>query len=70
MTHHKTKIEARAGRHTQFAFMESQHPIKPNGDMYFAREAIIAAYIGRDIEKRLLVEGAVSVLRPAVLIAV
>ena len=70
MTHHKSKIQTWTGWHTQFAFMESQHPIKPNGDMYFAREAIIAAYIGRDIEKRLLVESAVSVLRPAVLITV
>ena len=70
MAHHKSKIETRAGRHTQFAFMESQHPIETKGDMYLARQAIIAAYVGRDIEERLLVKRAVSVRCPAVLIAV
>lgn len=50
--------------------MESQHPIKAEGDMHLARETIIAADVGCDIEKRFLVESAVGILRPAVLITV
>ena len=49
--------------------MERQHPVETEGDMYLARQAIIAAHIRRDIEERLLVKGTVGVLRPAVLIA-
>ena len=38
--------------------------------MYLARQAIIAAYVWRDIEEGLLVKGTIGILCPAVLVAV
>ena len=50
--------------------MNGQHPIETEGDMYLARETIIASDVRRDIEERVLVEGAVGVRSPTVLVAV
>ena len=61
MTEHKTEIESRPGGHTEFALMESQHPIEAEGEMHLARQAIIAANVGRNVEERLLVEGAIGI---------
>ena len=37
--------------------------------MHLTRQAIIAAYVGRDIEERLLMKGAIGILSPTILVA-
>ena len=50
--------------------MESQHPVETEGDMHLARETIIAADVGRNVEERLFMERAIGVRCPTMLIAV
>ena len=70
MAKHKSEVQPRTGRHAQLVLMDGEHPVQAEGDMYLACHAVVATYIWRDIEERLLVESAVGVLRPAVLVAV
>lgn len=69
MAKHEPEVEPRTGRQAKLVLMDGEHPIQAEGDMHLARQAVIAAYVGCDIEERLFMEGAVGVRRPAVLVA-
>ena len=62
MAEHEAEIESRAGGLNQSAMVESKHPIEAESEVHLAGEAVVAANIRRDIEERLLMEGAVGVL--------
>ena len=50
--------------------MESQHPIEAEGEVHLARQAIIAANVGRNVEEGLFVEGAIGIFVPTVLVSI
>ena len=70
MAEHEAEIETGAGGHTEFALVEGQHPVEPEREVHLARQAIVATHVGRDVEEGLLMEGAVLVRFPAVLVTI